>query len=211
MHFFGSVKLRGEPDEMRRKVLLVAWVACVLTAACGDKTGPTLPDPVPDPARLRATAIQDSGAVELVGLPGALPGAGDLVVESSRGRFQARSTSAGSFALVVPVMRAETLRLRFEGGGEIPYAVGTAEPSPTPAVMQPSLSGGGSVTVGVAATPGATVLAVNFSTGEIWEARADAMGRVSITFRAASGEEVHLYADGQALSDPVVYTGTPGL
>ncbi len=90
----------------------------------GRETGPNGPDPevfvtpaeAPDTGRvLVTTPTPDSPQVALAGLPGAVPGAGSVVVERATGSAVGTwpATASGSFAGLLPAGSGETLRLAF--------------------------------------------------------------------------------------------------
>lgn len=173
----------------------------------GKKTGPVLPDPIPNPSLIMATYPE--GQVDILGLPGAMPGEGSLRVETSQGTFETRTAPNGSFVLEAAVSGPEIVSLTFANSEPVAFRLteGTGtNPEWSPQTQQWFMDG--EVTVSVTANKGETVIAANSRTGRTVAVVNDTVdARVPVSIPAQSGDAIRLYLlaeDGSPLRGPLV-------
>lgn len=211
-----------------RRTDALATVAALLAVAsgggCGDIVGVPQPQPVPSAIRRSTPALRaPSPRTLLVGLPGAVAGAGEVQIDVQGWSIDASAptTASGTFAAVVAVGSSATLEIRFARDGELsdPLVLSPtlSQSVPTPRgnklqLTAPDSSGRttitnvdstGSVTFGVPA--GDEVLLSNARSGSVARTFADSSGRFTTQLAARSGDDIHLLVvdrrDAAATSD----------
>lgn len=211
---------------MHRQLVIFA----LLLGACGD--GTSLPQPVPVPAPqlsaiLQSTPQENQTDVMLVGLPGAVAGAGQVVATTRPSGLVTAvpSNAQGSFALVVA--RGESIELRYQTpAGERSEAALLAptrqtfgpeltESDATPGGVVSAPDAQGFVTVSngspqqILASPNVTVLVSNANSGDVVTGTTDGGGLFSLRLRGASGQEILILlsdaTESQQTSDFLAY------
>lgn len=193
-------------------------ILLLLLGACGDTT--SLPQPVPVPAPKLSAIRQSTPGLQqrttmVVGLPGAVAGAGRVLAREtlSGAEATATSTATGTFSLTTAL--GESIELRYETPeGDLSEAVVLA---PTRSTYGPSLdeSDGtdsvvsppdaeGVVTVSngspdplIIASPQVTVIVSNRDTGEVVTGETDSAGLFSLQLHGEAGHGILI-----VLSDP---------
>jgi hypothetical protein len=182
----------------------LALFVLVWLAACGNETGVPHPDPLPDVAKARASALFPNltADVRLVGLPGCVGGAGEVTIESLGALVTASATPEGSFVATVRSRAGELLAIRYRRSEPALKKVGTAgikvQPPPEPIAGVPPLTdlGDGRYRVeGRTRSNGGDVFALNARTGGVATAISDATGRFQLELAATSGDTLSVYDD----------------
>jgi len=193
---------------MRRAIVssILAISSSGLLLGCReDRTGAPLPDPIPRPGSMRAT--EAGPTVDLLGLPGAVPGAGLVTVQSAAGTFTTTSTPEGSFVLSVPTGGAARVEVQFENSPSTEFALPAGAIDPLTGVRFSSMGlerWPAVVELYPSAAPGTRLVAVNFNSGDVSQATADASGNATIAIEARPGDLIRIYAtEGALLSTPV--------
>jgi hypothetical protein len=197
---------------MTRERTLFLGTLVLLVAACGNETGVPHPDPLPDVARSRASALFPgvTGQVLVVGLPGCVAGAGEVTIETLGTSFKTAATSSGSFVLEVTSRAGELLALRYRTSEPATKKVETSGiktvPPPEPIAGVPPLTalGGGRFRVEgrSRATTAASLFATNARTGEVATAASDASGRFALELGAVTGDSLEIYDDLDPIGIP---------
>lgn len=182
---------------------LLVWLV-----ACGNEAGVPHPDPLPDVARARASALFPNltADVLLVGLPGCVAGAGEVSIESLGALVKTSATPEGSFVATVRSRAGELLSLRYRSSEPAQKKVGTAgikvQPPPEPIAGVPPLTdlGDGRFRIeGRTRATGGAVFAVNARMGGVATATSDGTGRFQLELAATSGDTLSVYDD----QDPI--------
>ncbi len=185
------------------------WLLGLLLAAgCGNETGIPHPDPLPDVARARASALFPNltADVLLVGLPGCVGGEGEVTIESLGATVKTGATATGSFVATIRSRAGELLAIRYRASEPALKKVGTAgvkvQPPPEPIPGVPPLTdlGDGRFRVeGRTRVTGGSVFALNARTGGVATAASDATGRFLLELAATSGDTLSVYDDQEPI------------
>jgi hypothetical protein len=181
----------------------------------GDPVGVPQPVPIPGPDRdlLRATGAPPEVAIDVnvLGLPGAVDRAGQVIVENPAlgATREAASTAAGTFSVLIPAREKDVLRVRFVGSAEVAeLEVRSAinahllpPPGEVAGVPPLTVEAGGTVLVRGEYLGGA-VIGVNLANGATAEVPAPTPARFELRLPGASGDELRIYGDGEPLTEP---------
>jgi hypothetical protein len=196
----------------RRALLagLLMGTGALLLPGCGDdETGIPQPVPIPSPRvdLLRATGAPPAGegTIQLLGLPGCVPGVGRITVEMIGASAQTESTSYGSFGLGLEASAGDVLVLRFKDSPDTSRFTVEAEspneivpPGPIAGVPQVSLAGG-TVTVRGKFVVDETMIALNLRSGDVGVTRSLADSTFQVELPGQSGDRLRIYGDGAPL------------
>jgi hypothetical protein len=187
----------------------------VVLLGCGDGDGQTgVPQPEPLALKMRNGPMDEESPpreVVLVGLPGAVAGAGEVTVETKQGTRSTASTAVGSFALKIVAGPDETVSVRHDGSDATPYSVvavtcpvtGCAPrpaPGPRTGVTPISAPVAGETTIrGEVASP-ADIVAVNLRSGDVATSAPETDGGFQVELVARSGDPVEVFSDGKPMS-----------
>jgi hypothetical protein len=174
------------------------------------------PDPMPIPAPsiqfVRASNAPPEGGegpVHVVGLPGAVARSGLVTVTRGTQKFEAHSTAAGTFSVMIVAQRGDELRFRLDASEEsAPYAVQAITslfgpvPYPIPGVPPVSSPVGGVVTVRGQSGANVGIVAVNMDTGDATSTTTGADGTFTLQIPGEAGQSLRIYDDGVPLGDP---------
>jgi len=193
------------------------WLAAGLLLFPGCVSTPQpQPVPAPDLGLLRqSTPVKDVAEILLVGLPGAVAGAGRVEVRDtiSGEGVAVASTTGGSFALRLPAPgdpatlelrftnddgTSEAVRLGAPGVGSSPLLEPPSRdrqtlvslPNATGQVVVSNVGSGGAAFL--RASPNATVIAANTTSGAVAISSTDAEGRFTLTLVATSGDAIEV-------------------
>lgn len=198
---------------MKRYVTLAAAaVVLFMAVACGDD-GVGVPQPVPIPKEflLRGSVGLDVDAIRMVGLPGAVARAGDVILDGGRGEIVVRSTEVGSFVASVPYT-GNVVQVRFETSEAVSYSVNMSLVNPVvvPAESVESVPIvppiDGVTTIQGATEPDLGVFAANIRSGDVVLGTSDALGFFTLQLPAQTGDVVEVYANLDPLADPWTLT-----
>lgn len=184
--------------------LLVVWVGC------GDQAGIPQPDPIPIASAIRTTGVMPGAKeeIDVLGLPGAVAGAGQVTVTGQLETVTASSTAAGSFVLTIKAQLDEQLQIRYRSSEAVEVQVLmmpiTSTPGPDPFHTGAPITApvNGETTITGLATVGAQVVAVNYNTGDTGSATADAAGKFEVKVKASTGDEIRTYSLGEPMTEP---------
>jgi hypothetical protein len=191
-------------------------LALILAGCGGGQTGVPTPDPIPGPplvSALRASGlmVDTSGAVLVAGLPGAVGGQGQVIIQSSLDQVTVTSASSGSFAGTLQARAKEELSLRFAVGDRTsesvplevqPLAIQTPPP-PGPISGVPPLTqlGGEQVLIRGQAVSGAmALLGINLDRGQVVTGVSAADQTFQLQIAAGSGDHLRVYYDAAPLT-----------
>lgn len=196
----------------------------VLLGGCTGLPQPIpIPHPTPDVSFLRSEGVlaQSVGETLIVGLPGAVNGAGRIIVESHVGEFEAMATEGGSFGLVLTARSEETVFLRFEDSEVVKFIIPLIKttipppgsppdpipPEPIPDVSPITPSGEDRVMVVGHVTAESSVIGINLDTGDVAETTSGSdlgsgAGEFRLEIFAKSGHRLNIYQDLSPLVDP---------
>ncbi len=191
--------------------LLGCWFALASASCGGGQTGVPTPDPIPGPpnlSALRASGLppESSGPVTVAGLPGAVAGQGQVVIESSREKVTVRSASSGSFAATLQARADEELSFRFALGDRLSDPVrlkvqtsavkSILPPGPISGVEPITLLGGERVLIrGQTVSGSMSLLGINLARGEVVTGTSAADQTFELEITAGSGDSVWVYYD----------------
>jgi hypothetical protein len=189
---------------------VVALLALFVGAGCGDQTGIPQPDPIPIASAIRTTGVMPGAKeeIDVVGLPGAVAGAGQVTVTGQLETITASSTPAGSFVLTIKAQLDEQLQIRYRSSEAVQVQVYmmpiTSAPQPDPfhtgePITKPV---NGETTITGLATAGAQIVAVNYNTGDTGSATADAAAKFEVKVKASTGDEIRTYSLGEPMTEP---------
>lgn len=203
--------------SLRIPLLALALLTRAAVCGCGNEEGIPHPDPLPDVTRLRASALMSfpedqTGEVTLLGLPGCVAGAGQIIVESLGKTYTARSTASGTFALTLTGQANGRIAVRFESSAAVYKTIvgeGAGGPIPPGAVSgTPPLTdlGNGAYRVqgGSSAPVGNGIICVNTRSGEIALGTVGTGNLFQVDIAAVSGDSLKVYDD----EDPLGATWT---
>ncbi|MBW2735722.1 MAG: hypothetical protein JRH20_25330 [Deltaproteobacteria bacterium] len=188
--------------RVKRTAVHVALTALLLSA-CGDQTGTPQPLPIPSPREMRLGGAPTDVEmdVEIVGLPGAVAGAGQVVIVNNGVSTEAQSTAAGSFFASIRAHGDDELEIRYENSDAAIVTVpvkGIMYPGiPFPIEGVPPLTpqGDGQVLVRGELPSAGVALVVNVSNGAVVLGAADALQQFSLEIQAASGDALRVYQE----------------
>ena len=189
--------------KRRRVVWSLGWLLLLVPTACGDQTGTPQPLPIPCPQLMRLGAAPAEVAIEvdLVGLSGAVAGAGSLVAVNGTQSQQTRSSAAGSFYLALSARGGDVLQVRFGDSEpaliEVPVMTAMVPRPPTPidGVAPVTPRGGARVLVQGQLAAAGRALVANASTGAVALVDSDGNGRFAVELGASSGESLRIYEE----------------
>jgi hypothetical protein len=191
------------------------WIAALLLSGCGDngdKGSITVPQPVPLKIRESVPGPHNTTTL-VVGLPGAVAGAGKVTVRDrkSAARETVSSAAAGSFSSVLAVGKDHELEIRFENSDGvsdwvvIPSASATDGVSltipnndPIDPVSPPDSQGLVTVTSGagsapsIVATPGADLIVANTQNGAVVVSVTDNNGHFTVRLPGSVGDVIQI-------------------
>jgi hypothetical protein len=177
---------------------------------CGSDAGVPHPDPLPIVARVRATALFQgtSGPVAVVGIPGAVGGAGAVSIVTLSQTFTATSTEKGSFALSVNSQAGAQLAIRYRSSDAALKDVAAKgvmaplPPGPIAGVPPITALGGGRIRVDGRTQAGANmpIIIVNLRTGDVTQATSGAVGDFSAPLDGVTGDSLDVYDDIEPLA-----------
>ncbi len=185
---------------------LATSLALLVSAGCGDQTG--VPQPIPIPLQVRAmSAPPDSPEkIDVVGLPGAVAGAGKVFIQGATSKAEVSSTAAGSFTASLQAKGGEQLQIRYEdsdpAGVKVPSqgVMAPRPPGPISGVTPVTAPAAGKVTVkGLSNGAGVSLVAVNVDTGAVAQATSEADKKFQLQIPAASGQKLRVYEDDGAM------------
>jgi hypothetical protein len=178
-------------------------VIIALLAGCGDDHSGT-PQPVPIPGQLRlsqAVPIEPE-PVTVVGLPGAVAGAGRVFLQVDGRVVEVRSAESGSFYAIVQARGGQTLSIRYEDSEAASKVVETRvgiqtppPPKPISGVPPIELSAGQATIRGQASTGDIGIIGVNQQSGVVVTTTAQPDGKFTLSIAASSGETITVYHD----------------
>lgn len=214
---------------MTMRTLQALMLAATMVAGCGLEESSPVPQPLP--GYLRRSTPSSLVSTLVVGLPGAVAGAGKVALRELNGASPVlvQSAAVGSFSAVLPVGRSIPLELRFETAAGASDWVALAPPQLS---FGPVLSGSrgpgvvsapdaaGIVTVSndagagqpalVDASPESDLLVVNATRSEVATGRTDAKGLFRVQLAGATGDVIQLLlvdaADAASTSDYLSFT-----
>jgi hypothetical protein len=178
-------------------------LAALALVACGDGAG--VPQPIPIPGQLRSMSapLTTPTEIDVVGLPGAVAGAGQvLVTDVGGGVTKASSTAAGSFTLSLKARGGDVLQVRYEDSDAAALTVpkqgimAPLPPGPITGVPPVTALSGGRVRVrGLSNGAGTQIVAVNATSGDAATAKAAGDKRFSLELTAAKGDALRVYEE----------------
>ena len=198
-------------------------MGALLVLSCGDGVSTPVPQPVPGQIRISSPALTKAAPVLVLGLAGAVAGAGKVHVKDleSGALVTGSSNGAGSFSVVISVNRDHRLEARFENADGISGAVslalrglsyGPGLGTPQPGVVSKpdaqgqvkvSNDGGAGKPLLMSATANVNVLISNAATAQVVTTQTDKDGRFSQTLSGARGDSIQIL-----LVDPQSQTST---
>lgn len=191
---------------MIRSKTAITFAALLLWHGCGDQTGVPQPIPIPGQVRAMSAPAETAEAIDLVGLPGAVAGAGRVFVDGATTSVEARSTAAGSFSATIKAKGGEQLSIRYEDSDaarlDVPAQgiMAPRPPGPITGVTPVSVPAAGVVTVrGLSNGAGVALVAVNANTGVVAQATSGADSRFLIKIAGASGHGLKIYEDANGM------------
>lgn len=187
-----------------------ALLLTLALATCGDETGTPQPLPIPSPKEMRLGGAMPEAEqnVEIVGLPGAVGGAGRVTIVNGDKTFAAQSTAEGTFYLVITARAYDELAVSYETSE--PASISVPElsiavpglPGPVPGVDPITPQGDGHVLVrgqmAVETTSG-TALVVNSTTGAVALGDIGADATFAVEIAATSGDHLMVFLDKDVL------------
>jgi hypothetical protein len=193
------------------KISLPLLAVLLIAPACVGAPDP-MPIPAPSIQFVRASNAPGEGGegpVHVVGLPGAVSRAGLVTVTRGTQKFEARSTAAGTFSVMIVARRGDELRFRLDSSEESAAYVVQAitslygpVPYPIPGVPPVSSPTGGVVTVRGQSGANVGIVAVNMDTGDATSATTGTDGTFTLQIPGEAGQSLRLYDDGVPLGDP---------
>lgn len=184
----------------RRLLFLAGSLVALASSAC---EGVGIPQPIPIPHHLRAMSAPPDTlkSIDVVGLPGAVAGAGRvLVTDASGGVTEASSAASGSFTLTLQARGGDALEVRYEDSEAAALVVPKAgimtplPPGPITGVTPVTPTSGGRVQLrGLSNGAGTSIVAVNVTSGDAGQATSAGDQRFSIELVAATGDELRVY------------------
>ena len=185
----------------RRRLILAGALLALASSACGDGVG--VPQPIPIPHHLRAMSAPPDTlkTIDVVGLPGAVAGAGRVFVTSASGAVtEARSAASGSFTLSLQARGGDALQVRYEDSEAAALLVPKAgimtplPPGPISGVSPVTPTSGGKVQVrGLSNGTGTSVVVVNVTSGDAGQTTSAGDQRFSIELVGAPGDALRVY------------------
>ena len=177
---------------------------------CGDQGGIPQPDPIPMPSLIKSTGVaaNKEELIDVIGLPGAVAGPGEVTIKGVLGQVRATSTNGGSFVASIKARPDEKLEIRYKSSEPakitVPLTGVTAAPKEdlfhTGVPITTPVNGETTVT-GIAGVQ-AQVLGVNMQTAATATAQTDNTGRFSYKIAASVGDEIRTYQLDDPLSPP---------
>jgi len=188
---------------MRRRALL--W-AVLLAAGCEDQSGLPLPVPIPDVAQIRSSRAElgQVQTVQVVGLPGAVSGAGAVSASAEGVKVDAPATAGGTFALSIAARGGGTIALSYAGSATVKLVVPAMTHAPAVALgpidgVPPIAAAAGKVTVR-GRVDAAAVIGANLDTGDVAAAPVSS-GTFSLELPGQSGQRIRVFIDDGTLGD----------
>jgi hypothetical protein len=214
---------------MKTMTLQTLVLAATVVAGCGLEESSPVPQPLP--GYLRRSTPSSLVSTLVVGLPGAVAGAGKVALRElgAASPVVVQSAAAGSFSAVLPVGRTTPLEIRYETADGASSWVALAPPqlsygpvlmgSRGPGVVSaPDAAGNVTVTNDagagqpalVSASPDSDLLVANATRGSVVSSRTDAKGLFRVQLQGATGDEIQLLLvdaqDSAATSDYLSFT-----
>ncbi|MBW2732751.1 MAG: hypothetical protein JRH20_10195 [Deltaproteobacteria bacterium] len=189
------------------RIRLTPLLTLLLLSACGDD-GVGVPQPVPIPKEflMRGSIGGPGSTIRMVGLPGAVARAGDVILDGGAGEILARSTALGSFMADVPYASGG-IKIRLETSEAITYTVKTSvimfidtigedlENAPISPVVA------GKTTIMGLTTADREVFALNLRSAEVALGASDGAGHFTLELPAQTGDAVMVYVNNDPLGD----------
>lgn len=212
MSFSTVIRTRGAARGER-------WLAALLcvAAACNDEdlTGVPQPDPLPLVSAVRATQGGDDPApVRVVGLPGAVAGAGKVTATLAGAVAESQATAAGTFTLEIAARGEDVVELRYERSAAATLTIAhrcpggatcNAPPAPHPRPGIPPVSApvdGKVVVSGQATAAGVAVVIANADSGDARRALAGTDGDFDVEISASAGDRLLVFHEQGASLEP---------